>query len=113
MISSVKLGLIYVIALAVALGFGGYQYQRAERYQEKVKPLEESLRASTSALRGCVAEGVRLRREGQDALAAAIAARESASKANEDFQRRLDGGDLPEDCDAILKVKVCPRLMDY
>lgn len=111
MTSNVLIGL--VLALLLALGFGGYQYQRAERYQEKVEPLQTSLTASRSALRACVAEGVRLRREGQEALARAIAARESALRDLEDFERRLSRDDLPQDCDAILKVKVCPALMDY
>ena len=107
-----------VLALAAAIGFGGYQYQRAERYQSQVEPLKESLRDARNASEGhrkalaaCVAESLRVSEANRRALKEAAVARDLAASELEEYLRRLDSPGA--DCDEILKAKVCPRLMGY
>lgn len=113
---------LIAIALALLLSLVGNfaQHQRIEALGAQIKPLKQDVadaEAATKVVRGelarCVSEATRVREANAKAVADADKARAKAEREAEEFERRLEDGSLPEGCDAVLKVKVCPSLMDY
>lgn len=88
--------------------------------EAKVQPLENALRDSAriseghrTALNACEAEKLRVAQANAKAAEQAAKNAQQAAEQAEDFFRVLANPPKGQQCEAFLKARICPALMDY
>lgn len=105
----VILGLILLVLGLAAVAYGEHaKIKSLEADQQALHDAAALAEQYRKALGQCEADKAAVRKQQQDAEAAAAAAQAKADQAAEDFQRRLEQSRA-----SILTAKVPPELMDY
>jgi hypothetical protein len=106
--------LALVLALAGTGIYGAIEHARladANAKVEAMKPAAKLAEGYRKALKQCEDGQAKVRQQQQDAEAQAQAASARAAAADEAYQKLL--ANAPQECNAVLDMKLCPAVMDY